>query len=281
MDAAEARQDSTSRKGDALTERFIHLYESIGRRDLIEIAILSAFIYGVLRFIGATRGASMVRGLGIVVVGFILLVQVIIASFDLTELSKTLDYLLTAVLCSLIVIFQPELRRGLLMLGRYRMFRVFGARAEPIVDRLAEACVALSAEYTGALIVLQRSISLEAYVKTGERLDSEVTASLLRAIFQKRSPLHDGAVILVDGRLQAAACQLPLAEAPHGLGSHGMRHRAAMGITEETDALVLVVSEETGRISLAQNGRLEVVPREHVSRRLGAALHGSVSAMAA
>ena len=121
-------QDSTSRKGDTLTERFVHLYESVGRRDLIEIAILSAFIYGVLRFIGATRGTSMVRGLGIVVVGFILLVQVIIASFDLTELSKTLDYLLTAVLCSLIVIFQPELRRGLLMLGRYRMFRVFGAR---------------------------------------------------------------------------------------------------------------------------------------------------------
>ncbi|HMP03819.1 MAG TPA: diadenylate cyclase CdaA [Gemmatales bacterium] len=264
-----------------MTERFIHLYESIGRRDLIEIGILSLFIYGILRFIGATRGTSMVRGLGIVVVGFILLVQVIIASFDLAELSKMLDYLLTAVLLSLIVIFQPELRRGLLMLGRYRMFRVFTSSSEPIVDRLAEACVALASEYTGALIVLQRTISLEAYIKTGERLDAEVTAGLLRAIFQKRSPLHDGAVIIVDGRLQAAACQLPLAEAPQGLGGHGMRHRAAMGISEETDALVLVVSEETGRISIAQNGRLEVVSRELVSRRLGAVLHGGITALAA
>lgn len=264
-----------------MTERFIHLYESIGRRDLVEIGILSLLIYGILRFIGQTRGASMIRGLGIVVAGFILLLQVVIASFDFTELTKILDYLVTAALVSLIIIFQPELRRGLLMLGRYRMFQVFGGEAEPLVDRLADAAELLSREHTGALIVLQRTASLNQYLSSGERLDAELSVGLLRAIFNKFSPLHDGAVILVEGRIAAAACQLPLAEAPEGKGNHGMRHRAARGISEETDAVVIVVSEETGRISLAVGGQLEPVPRELVGQRLAHLLHASPLRIAA
>lgn len=255
-------------------ERFTQMYDAIGRRDLIEIGILSLLIYGVLRFIGATRGVGMVRGLGIVVAGFILLVQVIIASFDLTELSRILDYFLTAILLSLIVIFQPELRRGILMLGRYRWFRVFGQGREPIVDKLADACEALSREFTGALIVLQQGVNLAAYVNTGQRLDSEVSVGLLRAIFAKRSPLHDGAVIIVDGRIAAAGCQLPLAEAPQGAAHFGMRHRAALGISEESDAIVLVVSEESGRVSIVVGGKLEPVARENLSRRLAGVLQG-------
>ncbi len=265
-----------------MTERLLHLYESISTRDLVEIGILSLVIYGVLRFIGNTRGASMVRGLGIVVAGFILLLQVIVASFDFTELSKILDYLLTASLLSLIVIFQPEIRRGLLMLGRYRMFRMFTQGQEPIVDRLADAAEALSRDYTGALIVIQRSVSLSAYINSGEKLDSEVSVGLLRAIFNKHSPLHDGAVIIVENRIASAASQLPLAEAPLGASQLGMRHRAALGISEETDALVVVVSEETGRISVASGGRLDPLPRDLLSRRLAAELHGiNPSAMAA
>jgi diadenylate cyclase len=253
-----------------LKERLISLYESIGRHDLIEIGVLAVLIYLILRFIGATRGTGIIRGLGIVVAGVFLLAQVIIASFDLTELSKILDYVLTTALLGLIVIFQPELRRGLLLLGRYRVLRLFVRDEEPMMDKLAEAAEALSREFTGALIAIQRDLSLASYIESGERLDSEVSADLLRAIFNKRSPLHDGAVILCDGRIAAAGCQLPLAEAPEASSHLGMRHRAALGLSEETDALVLVVSEETGRISVALGGKLQRIPREALGRRLAA-----------
>jgi diadenylate cyclase len=262
-------------------ERFAQLYESIGRRDIVEIAILAVIVYGVLRFLGAGRGAGIVRGLGIVVAGFLLIVQVIIASFDLTELSKILDYVLTTVMVSLIVIFQPELRRGLLVLGRYRMLRVFSNSGEPIADKLADAAEAMSREYVGALVVVQRTISLAAFINTGQRLDSELSPELLRSIFNKHSPLHDGAVIICDGRLAAAGCQLPLADAPQGNNHYGMRHRAALGLSEETDAVVLIVSEETGRISLAVGGKLKPLSRDNLSRGLVSALHGEQLSMAA
>jgi diadenylate cyclase len=259
-------------------ERFLNLYDAIGQRDLVEIGILALIIYAALRFIGATRGTGVVRGLGIVVAGIFFLAQVVIISFELTELSKILDYLLATVLLALIIIFQPELRRGLLLLGRYRMLRVFvQPRPEPIVDKLADAAEELSRACTGALIAVQRSASLASFINSGVRLDSEIAAGLLQAIFHKGSPLHDGAVILVDGRIAAAACQLPLGEAPEKGHQFGMRHRAAIGLSEETDAVVLVVSEETGRISLAVAGRLEPVPRDLVSRRLAAALSGPLA----
>jgi diadenylate cyclase len=257
-----------------LKERWAQLYESIGTRDLVEIAILAVTIYLVLRFLGKTRGAGMVRGLGLVVVGLFLVAQVVIASFDLTVLGRVLDYLLTTVLVGLLVIFQPELRRGLMVLGRYRIWRFLVNESHPpVADRLADAAEAMSRECVGALIAIEREMSLAPFVETGEGLDSEVSATLLRAIFCKRSPLHDGAVILCDGRLAAAACQLPLGQPPEGSGVHmGMRHRAALCLSEETDAVLLVVSEETGRISLAVGGRLEPVPRENLSRRLAALL---------
>jgi diadenylate cyclase len=215
--------------------------------------------------------------LGIVVAGVFLLAQVVIASFDLTELSKILDYVLTTALLSLIVIFQPELRRGLLVLGQYRMLRVLTRQQEPIVDKLAEAAVAMSKDFTGALIAIQRNMSLAAYINTGTRLDSELSADLLIALFNKRSPLHDGAVIIGDGRVAAAGCQLPLADAEGTAQHYGMRHRAALGMSAESDAILLVVSEETGRISLGVAGKLEAVRRENLSRRLAAALHAPVA----
>jgi diadenylate cyclase len=253
-----------------LRERLAQLYESVGTRDLVEIAILALAIYALLRFLGRTRGAGMVRGLGLVVVGMFLLAQVFIASFDLTVLGRVLDYLLTTVLLGLLVIFQPELRRGLMVLGRYRALRYFvPASHHPIADKLADAAAALSRECTGALIAIQREVALNPYVETGEAIDSELSPGLLRSIFNKHCPLHDGAVILTNGRIAAAACQLPLGQPPEGASAHrGMRHRAALCLSEETDALVLVVSEESGRISLAVGGRLEPVPRENLSRRL-------------
>jgi diadenylate cyclase len=256
-----------------LGERLAHLYESVGGRDLIEIAILAVFIYAALRFLGKTRGSWMVRGLGLVVLGLFLVAQVVIASFDLTELGKVLDYLLISVLLALLVIFQPELRRGLMLLGRYRMFRYLVTDPHhPISDKLADAAEALSRECVGALIAIQREVSLDSYAESGVRIDAELTPALVQTLFSPRSPLHDGAVILTDGRVEAAACQLPLGQPPEGHARLGMRHRAALCLSDETDAVLLVVSEESGRISLAVAGKLEPVPRENLSRRLAALL---------
>lgn len=260
-------------------ERLLQLYESVGFRDLVEVAILALTSYAVLRLLGRSRGFGVVRGLALVTIGLFLVAQVIIASLDLSELGKILDYLLTTVVLALLIIFQPELRRGLLVLGRYPMLRYFMPdKSPPIADKLAEAAVSLSRDCVGALIALQRELSLNQYIETGETLDAELSGSLLRTIFTPRTPLHDGAVIVCNGRVAAAACQLPLSQPPDGAGPHlGMRHRAALGLSEETDAVILVVSEETGRISLALGGRLEPVPRENLSRRLAALLSSSAA----
>jgi diadenylate cyclase len=242
--------------------------------DLFEVAILAFVIFVVLRLLGQTRGAGVVRGLGMVVVGLFLAAQVIVAILDLTVLGKALDYLLTTALLALVVIFHPELRRGLLVLGRYRILRYFVHDQQfSISDKLSDAAEAMSRECVGALIVIEREQSLTSFIETGERLDAEVSCNLLRSLFSKRSPLHDGAVILSSGRVAAAGCQLPLAPPPDGTTMHyGMRHRSAMCMSEETDAVLLVVSEETGRISLAVAGKLEPVPRENLPVRLAALL---------
>jgi diadenylate cyclase len=262
-----------------LIDRLTQLYESASTRDLVEIAILAVAIYLLLRFLGKTRGAGIVRGLGMIVVGLFLVAQFIVASFDLTVLGRVLDYLLTTVLLGLLVIFQPELRRGLMVLGRYRALRWFVHTEQyPISDKLADAAEAMSRECVGALVVIEREMSLASFVETGERLDAEVSANLLRSLFSKRSPLHDGAVILSEGRLAAAGCQLPLAPPPEGATMHmGMRHRSALCMSEETDAVLLVVSEETGRISLGVAGKLEPVPRENLSARLASLLSAPAS----
>jgi diadenylate cyclase len=258
-----------------LIGRLVQLYQSMGTRDLIQIVILAVVIHGVWRFLGKTcgSGASLGRGLGLVVVGVFLLVQVVAASLDLTELTTVLDYLLTAALVGLLVIFQPELRRGLMLLGQSGLWRYFRPPSRPVADHLAEAAIALSREGVGALIAVEREMSLSAYSETGERLDAYVSEALLRTLFSPRSPLHDGAVILSNAKVTAAACQLPLRlrdQEPHEYaGFHlGMRHRAALSLSEETDAVLLVVSEETGRISLAVAGNLQPVPCESLAQRL-------------
>ena len=252
-----------------MRDRLAQIYESIGTRDLIEIAILAVAIYAVLRVLRKSRSSGMVRGLGVVLIGLFLVAQATVAVFDLTLLGKVLEYLHTTVVIGLLVIFQPELRRGLAVLGRYQVRYLGRERHHPVADKLADASEAMSRDRVGALIAIERQVPLAPYVETGERLDGQISAPLLRTVFTPNSPLHDGAVILCNGRVAAAACQLPLGQPPDRGQTHvGMRHRAALGLSEETDAVLLVVSEETGRISLAVAGRLEAVSRENLSRRL-------------
>jgi diadenylate cyclase len=251
-------------------DRLAQIFGSLGTREFIEIAILATAIYITLRFLRLSRGSSLVRGLGVVVIGLFLIVQVLIAFFDLSVLGKVLDFLHTTVLVGMLVIFQPELRRGLNVLGRYKVMRYLGHKVRhPLADKLAAASEALSRDRVGALIAIERDMPLAPFAETGERINGEISASLLCTLFNPKAPLHDGAVILRKGRIEAAACQLPLGQPPEGNAVHlGMRHRAALALSEETDAVLLVVSEETGRISLAVGGRLEPVPREYLSRRL-------------
>jgi diadenylate cyclase len=253
--------------------RLAQLYESVSPLDLVQIAILAVGVFGCLRFLGRTgAGSSIGRGLGLVAMALFLLAQVLFASLDLTELGAVLDYVLTTALLGLVVIFQPELRRGLMMLGQTKLWQAWSPARHSVADPLADAAEALSRDCIGALIAIQREVSLAAYVETGERVDAKLSAALIRTLFMPKSPLHDGAVILVKGRVVAAGCQLPM-RAPERMagGSRpptGMRHRAALSLSEETDAIVLVVSEETGRISIAFAGRFEPVPRENLARRL-------------
>jgi diadenylate cyclase len=257
-----------------LLTRLLQMYESLEPLDVVQIGILTIVVFAFLRFLSKTgTGSTIGRGLGIVLVALFLLLQVVIASLDLAELSTVLDYLLAAALLGLLIIFQPELRRGLMMLGRHSMWTSFSPVKNSIADPLADAAEAMSRDGIGALIVVQREVNLAPYIETGERIEGKLTTALIRTIFMPKGPLHDGAIIVVKGRVVAAGCQLPM-RSHERLGESGswlnlgMRHRAALSLSEETDAIVLVVSEETGRISLAGGGRFEPVPRENLARRL-------------
>lgn len=256
-----------------MTERLTNLIESADGKDVLEIGLLALAIFCLLRLLGRTRGAGVVRGLGLVAVGLFLVAQLFIAVLDLTVLGRVLDYLLTAILVGLVVLFQPELRRGLSYLGRYGILRFLSHRQDTIAEKLATAAQAMSTDGVGALIAIERDTPLSAFVDTGERIDGEVSVLLLRSLFSKRSPLHDGAVIVCNGRLAAAACQLPLGQPPDS-AQMGMRHRSALALSEETDAVLLVVSEETGQISLAIAGRLKAIPRDRLASRLAELLTG-------
>jgi diadenylate cyclase len=249
------------------------LFDAIGTMDFVQIAILAVVVYGLLRFLSKTgAGSTIGRGLGLVVVAFFLLAQIVIASLDLAELSAVLDYILFGTLLALVVLFQPELRRGLMMLGRTKIWHGRFPTRHALADPLADAAEAMSRDGVGALIVIQREVSMAPFIETGERIDARLSAALLRTIFITKSPLHDGAVILVKGRIVAAGCQLPMGDhervSASGKPAFGMRHRAALTLSEESDAIILVVSEETGRISLACQGRFEPITRDDLARRL-------------
>ena len=258
-------------------ERILHTWEMLDARAIVQIAILAVAIFFLLQFLGRSRGMGVVRAFGLVVVGIFLSAQILVSIFNLTVVGRILDYLLATMLLALLVIFQPELRRGLMWLGKYGvLYAITSSSKRPVVDKLSDAAEVLAGQFVGALIAIEREIPLTVYVETGTRVDAEVSPLLIRAIFQKQSPLHDGAMIVSNGRILAAGCQLPLS--PVEVSSkdlHGMRHRAALGTSEETDAILLVVSEETGRITLASAGQLEVVPRENLSRRLAELLESN------
>jgi diadenylate cyclase len=226
--------------------------------QVIDIAIVALIIYLAFLSIRGTRAVQLLWGIGVVI-----FVLVTISSFlQLTTLNWLIKNLIPALLISVPVIFQPELRRILERLGRAGgiMSLPLGSdNGDPeltTIDELARACARMAERRHGALIILERKTGLQDYVDTGVRLDAGITAETLVTIFFPNTPLHDGAVIVRANRIVAAACILPLAESIAEYPKLGTRHRAAVGITQDTDAIAIVVSEQTGTISLAQNGHL-------------------------
>ena len=235
---------------------FQNIVLSIGITDVIDILIVAFVVYKVLGFIRETRAEQLIKGLLILVAATFLA-----DAFDLYTISWILNGTLTLGVIALVIVFQPELRRGLEYVGRSKIVKSpFGQfdkeKAKLIVSSFTKAIDEFSKSKTGALIVVERETALSDVAETGTTLNALVSTELLGNIFYEGAPLHDGAVIIRGDRVMAAGCVLPLTQNNQLSSELGTRHRAALGITENSDALVLVVSEETGIISMADNGKL-------------------------
>lgn len=228
----------------------------VGWRDLLDILIVAIVIYQLLKLVRGTQAAQLLVGiLVIALVGFLA------NKLDLRLIQFLYQNTSQALLVAVVVLFQPELRRAVDQVGRLNPVRtVLGhpgaVGVNRVVDEALRAAASMGERKIGALIVFERETGLENVAATGVRINSEVTAELLATVFFTGSPLHDGAAIIRDQRLIAAGCLLPLAETIPNVGAMGMRHRAAIGLTLQCDAVVLIVSEETRLISLAYSGKL-------------------------
>ena len=221
--------------------------------DGIEILVLAFCIYQLYKTFRATRGAQILVGLGFILVALALITEL----FDFEVIGWIITRSAAILAFALLVIFQPELRNGLARLGGSRIFVFSSKRRLAFVERLADAVVMLSKKRIGALFAIQRDISLKEQLETGVVLDAQFTPELAMSVFFPKSPLHDGGMIIAEDRVAGAACVFPVTEREMQDRSTGLRHRAAIGLTERTDAMAIVVSEETGSISICENGRLE------------------------
>lgn len=222
--------------------------------DIIDILIVTVLVYMLLRIVKTTRAKQVLKGLAVMIV-----VALTAALLNLTVLSFVMTTLLQSGVIILFIIFQPELRRGLEQLGRRKFLTLFTQNKQdptPTIDHLIRTVQNLSKRRVGALIVIEQSSSLSDVVVSGTAIDGLVSSSLLENIFEPNTPLHDGAVIIKNNRLVAASCYLPLSENTALDRSLGTRHRAGMGLSERTDAGVIIVSEETGVVSFAYRGIL-------------------------
>ena len=234
---------------------FENIISGIGIMDVIDIIIVAYLIYKVLGFIRATRAEQLVKGLLLLVI-----VTVVSGWLNLHTLNWILKGIMTLGAVALVVVFQQELRRGLEYLGRTRFFAASGMdkdKAKHITHEFIKVIESFSKDHTGALIVLERDTALSEMTESGTIINAEVSAELLGNLFYEGSPLHDGAVIIRGDKIYAAGCVLPLTHNTDIGKELGTRHRAGIGITEHSDAMTLIVSEETGIISMAVDGKLQ------------------------
>lgn len=238
--------------------------------DVIDIAIVSFIFYKLYTILRGTIAAQIFIGLLI-----ILFFSFISQSLNFRAVSWLLRLITDIWVIAFVVLFQPEIRRLLVIIARNPMFKVFGkAESNESVEHIVDAAFQLAQHQHGALIILIKSSGIRGYSETGEILNARLSASLLTSIFYPRSPLHDGAVIVNKDMIEAARCTLPLSQVTDIKGEKlGMRHRAGLGITEQADVLSVIVSEETGSISVAENGQLTIgLSKDALRNRLNKAL---------
>jgi len=221
-----------------------------------EYLLICVVVYTVLRFLQGTGGARLLRGVLLLVIVAFVVVRAVADRLEWQRIQVLYEYFLLGLFLTSVVVFQPELRRGLMRLGETRLLRGWASDLDRLIDQLVAAAAYLSKRKIGALIAIERDVGLGMLAESGVPLDARVSADLLNTLFWPGSPLHDMGVIIRQGRIVAAGCQFPLADGENVDRSLGSRHRAALGASMESDALVLVVSEETGTVSVALRGRL-------------------------
>ena len=228
------------------------IFTQLRWQDALDIGIIAFVLYRLIHMIRGTRAMQMIIGLVV-----ILLAYVSSQMFGLFTLNWVLDNFLGSIILVIIVIFQSDIRRALTQFGTAPLFggadRI--ARGQ-VLEEITKAVVSLATRRIGGLIVLEREVGLNEYIEVGTRLDARVTRELLESVFIPHSPMHDGALVIQKGRVAAARCFLPLSVDPNLSQAFGTRHRAAVGLTEETDAVVIVISEERGKISLVVGGKV-------------------------
>lgn len=239
-----------------ISEMFDNIISGVGIRDVIDVIIVAFVIYKIMGFIKETRAAQLIKGL------LILVILTFLSDWqDLYTLNWILENTLTLGVLALVVVFQPELRRALEYVGRSKFIRPQFAQLDKEKVKLVTAAIIRAVDYfstnkVGALIIMERETMLNDIAETGTRLDADISTELLCNIFYEGAPLHDGATIIRGDRILAASCVLPLAQSRTISKDLGTRHRAGIGISESSDAISLIVSEETGIISIAIDGKL-------------------------
>jgi len=260
-------------------ETLIDYFSQVARYNwwvvAIELFLIGLVVYWAVDFLEGTRGERLFRGVIFILIAGVLILNLVVERFGFERLEYLYKGFLIAVLIIAVAAFQPEIRRALIRIGQPKFLAFFSQQLAKTVEEIITAVTELSAARTGAIIVIEKRVALGEFIETGIRIDARVTSELLKTIFQPGTALHDMAVIIRADRVVAARVQLPLAEAGSIDGVElGSRHRAAMGITAGSDASCLVVSEETGTVSLAENGKLtrrisESQLRKHLTDTMG------------
>lgn len=242
---------------EELKQYITHVVGTFGLVDAVEFLIIGLVVYGVYRFLRGTRGARVFRGFIFLLITSFVGVQVLAGALHLARVQLIWNVLTQLVIVAAVIIFQPELRRALIQVGQNPLFRPF-LRKQGIafIDILTRAVEQLGRDKIGAIIAVERDVGLLGLVETGTIMNAELSVNILLTIFWPGSALHDMGVIVRQDRVVAAGCEFPLTQNPPLGPKYGARHRAALGLSEESDALVIVVSEETGGVSIAQDGRL-------------------------
>ena len=248
------------------------LFIKLGFFDVLDILIVAFIFYQIYRLVKGTTAINIFAG-----IFTFYLVWLLVRAFNMELISSILDKFISVGVIALLIVFQPEVRRFLLLLGsRYNLQNIFNLEKffdkpgiqNEVADAIVEACTNFSATKTGALIVLQQNTELNNYAQTGVLIKSKVSDELLENIFFKNTPLHDGAVVIANNKILAAACILPLANNRDISKDLGTRHRAAVGISKESDAIVIVVSEESGKVSIAKDGTLIADVKEEALKQI-------------